>query len=91
MGGTLGPPELGPPNEIPVTAPVLESWISQVVNYLISLQVSTCLVEIMNEKLKVIVEELGKEPFNKKYNVISFDALGSEQLLQVCTFTGMFD
>ena len=39
----------------------------------------------MNEKLKVIVEELGKEPFNKKYNVISFDALGSEQLLQVCT------
>ena len=45
----------------------------------------------MNEKLKVIVEELGKEPFNKKYNVISFDALGSEQLLQVCTFTGTFD
>ncbi|XP_043230234.1 intraflagellar transport protein 81 homolog [Amphibalanus amphitrite] len=36
----------------------------------------------MNEKLKVIVEELGKDPFNKKYNVISFDALGSEQLLQ---------
>ncbi len=37
----------------------------------------------MGEQLKLIVTELQKEPFNKKYNIISFDTLNGEQLLQV--------
>ncbi|XP_069105336.1 intraflagellar transport protein 81 homolog isoform X1 [Argopecten irradians] len=37
----------------------------------------------MSEQLKYIVQELAKEPFNKKYNLISFDSLESIQLLQV--------
>ncbi len=45
----------------------------------------------MGEQLKLIVTELQKEPFNKKYNIISFDTLNGEQLLQVtrvCSITG---
>ena len=45
----------------------------------------------MGEQLKLIVTELQKEPFNKKYNIISFDTLNGEQLLQVtrvCGITG---
>ena len=36
----------------------------------------------MSEQLKFIVSELNKEPFDKNYNLISFDALGGELLLQ---------
>ena len=39
----------------------------------------------MSEQLKYIVSELGKEPFNKSYNLISFDSLASIQLLQILT------
>ncbi|XP_021936046.1 intraflagellar transport protein 81 homolog [Zootermopsis nevadensis] len=37
----------------------------------------------MSEELKYIVNELNRNPFNKNYNLISFDSLNSEQLLQV--------
>lgn len=37
----------------------------------------------MSEQLKFIVQELNKEPFNKSYNLISFDSLEPLQLLQV--------
>ncbi|XP_077512396.1 intraflagellar transport protein 81 homolog [Amblyomma americanum] len=36
----------------------------------------------MSEQLKFIVQELNKEPFNKKLNLISFDAYRPDQLLQ---------
>lgn len=37
----------------------------------------------MSEQIKFIVQELNKEPFNRKLNLISFDSLKSEHLLQV--------
>ncbi|XP_052216960.1 intraflagellar transport protein 81 homolog isoform X2 [Dreissena polymorpha] len=37
----------------------------------------------MSEQLKFIVQELNKEPFNKSFNLISFDSLEPLQLLQV--------
>ena len=37
----------------------------------------------MSEQLKLIIQELNKEPFNKTYNLISFDSLEPIQLLQV--------
>jgi len=37
----------------------------------------------MSEQLKFLVGELNKEPFNKTYNLISFDSLEPLQLLQV--------
>ncbi|XP_041356765.1 intraflagellar transport protein 81 homolog [Gigantopelta aegis] len=37
----------------------------------------------MSEQLKLIVQELNKEPFNRNYNLISFDSLEPLQLLQV--------
>ena len=36
----------------------------------------------MSDQLKFIVAELNREPYNKNYNLISFDALSGEQLLQ---------
>lgn len=39
----------------------------------------------MSDQLKYIIGELNKEPFNKGYNLITFDSLGSIQLLQVLT------
>ena len=39
----------------------------------------------MSEQLKYIVEELNAEPFKKSYNLIIFDSLSGEQLLQVRT------
>lgn len=37
----------------------------------------------MSEQLKYIVQELNKAPFNKSYNLISFDGLDQLQLIQV--------
>jgi intraflagellar transport protein 81 len=37
----------------------------------------------MSEQLKYIVNELNRSPFNKNFNLISFDSLNSEQLIQV--------
>ncbi|CAN7996396.1 unnamed protein product [Ixodes hexagonus] len=37
----------------------------------------------MSEQLKFVIQELNKEPFNKKFNLISFDALRPDQLLQI--------
>lgn len=37
----------------------------------------------LSEQMKFIVQELNKEPFNKSYNLISFDSLEPLQLLQV--------
>ncbi|XP_075213997.1 intraflagellar transport protein 81 homolog [Lycorma delicatula] len=39
----------------------------------------------MSDDIKFIVTELNKSPFNKNYNLISFDSLSSEDLLQVVT------
>ncbi len=39
----------------------------------------------MSEQLKYIVAELGTDPYNKSYNLISFDALEPIQLLQILT------
>jgi len=39
--------------------------------------------EKMTELIKTIIQELGKEPFKKKFTVISFDSLKPELLLQV--------
>lgn len=39
----------------------------------------------MSEQLKSIIAELQKTPFNKQYNLISFDSLEQLQLLQVLT------
>ena len=36
----------------------------------------------MSEQLKFIVAELNRAPYNKNYNLISFDKLSGEQLLQ---------
>lgn len=37
----------------------------------------------MSENLKYIVSELSKSPFNRNYNLISFDSLEPLQLLQI--------
>ncbi|XP_071536615.1 intraflagellar transport protein 81 homolog [Panulirus ornatus] len=37
----------------------------------------------MSEEIKFIVNELNKEPYSRNYNLISFDALSGESLLQV--------
>ncbi len=37
----------------------------------------------MSEQLKFLVSELQKPPFSKNYNLITFDSLAGEQLLQV--------
>ena len=37
----------------------------------------------MAEQVKAIIEVLSKEPFNKTFNIISFDNLEPLQLLQV--------
>jgi len=37
----------------------------------------------MSEQIKFLVAELNKEPFGKNYNLIVFDSLTGEQLLQV--------
>jgi intraflagellar transport protein 81 len=37
----------------------------------------------MSEQLKYIVNKLNRSPFNKNFNLISFDSLNSEQLIQV--------
>ena len=37
----------------------------------------------MSEQLKFLVEELNKAPFERNYNLITFDALHGDQLLQV--------
>lgn len=39
----------------------------------------------MSEQIKYIIQELNKEPFNKTYNLITFDSLEPLQLLQVLT------
>ena len=39
----------------------------------------------MSEQLKYVVSELGKQPYNKSYNLISFDSLEPIQLLQIFT------
>jgi hypothetical protein len=41
----------------------------------------------MSEELKYIVNELNRSPFNKNFNLISFDSLNSEQLIQVRYFS----
>ena len=40
-------------------------------------------VAVMSEQLKFLVGELNKEPFSKNLNLIVFDSLSGEQLLQV--------
>ena len=37
----------------------------------------------MGDQLKYIVGELQKQPFSQSYNIISFDSLPGESLLQV--------
>lgn len=37
----------------------------------------------MGEQLKFIIEQLNKEPFEKHFNLITFDSLEPTQLLQV--------
>ncbi|UYV79421.1 IFT81 [Cordylochernes scorpioides] len=37
----------------------------------------------MSEQIKLIIQELSKEPFNKKFNIISFDSLRNESLLKI--------
>ncbi|XP_067006845.2 intraflagellar transport protein 81 homolog [Anabrus simplex] len=39
----------------------------------------------MSDRLKYIVTEISKPPFNKNFSLISFDSQNSEQLLQVLT------
>jgi len=36
----------------------------------------------MSDQMKKLIAELNKSPYNKSYNLISFDALSGEQLLQ---------
>ena len=43
------------------------------------------IIAIMSEQLKFIVAELNNEPYNKSYNLISFDSLQPIQLHQVLT------
>ena len=38
---------------------------------------------IMSEQMKYLVAELNKAPYNRNYNLISFDALQGDQLLQI--------
>ncbi|XP_050404861.1 intraflagellar transport protein 81 homolog [Patella vulgata] len=44
----------------------------------------------MSEQLKYIIQELNKPPFNKNYNLISFDSVEQQQLLQVLSDTLSF-
>ena len=37
----------------------------------------------MSDQLKYIVSELQKDPYNKTFNLITFDSLSGEHLLQV--------
>ena len=37
----------------------------------------------MSDEIKFIVKELNNPPYNKNFNLISFDSLEPEQLLQV--------
>lgn len=37
----------------------------------------------MSDQIQFIVEKLNQEPFRKNYNLITFDSLGSTQLLQL--------
>ena len=37
----------------------------------------------MSDQLKLIVSELQKPPYSRNYNIITFDSLSGEQLLQV--------
>ncbi|BES89381.1 Hypothetical protein NTJ_02188 [Nesidiocoris tenuis] len=37
----------------------------------------------MSERIKYIISKLNKPPFNKSYNLISFDSISPEELLQV--------
>ena len=37
----------------------------------------------MSEQLKFLVEELNKPPYQRNFNLISFDALAGDQLLQI--------
>lgn len=37
----------------------------------------------MGEQLKLIIEQLNREPFKKNFNLITFDSLEPTQLLQV--------
>ena len=37
----------------------------------------------MSEQMKYLVAELNKAPYNRNYNLISFDALQGDQLLQI--------
>ena len=37
----------------------------------------------MSDQLKYIVAELQKAPYSKNFNLITFDSLSGEQLLQV--------
>lgn len=36
----------------------------------------------MTEQLKTIVQKLNEAPFNKSYNLINFDSLEAQRLLQ---------
>ena len=48
--------------------------------------ISSCHCGIkMSETVKYVVSELNKEPFNRSYNLISFDQVEPLQLLQVLT------
>ncbi len=50
------------------------------------IQVFSFLHIIMVEQLKFIVEQLKRPPFNRKdYNILTFDNLTNNQLLQVLT------
>ena len=42
-----------------------------------------CPNNIMSEQIKYIIAELNLPPFNKNYNLIVFDQLTGENLLQV--------
>ncbi len=42
-------------------------------------------VAVMSEQLKFLVQELNNEPFKKNLNLIVFDSLSGEQLLQART------
>ncbi|GFT89654.1 intraflagellar transport protein 81 homolog [Nephila pilipes] len=37
----------------------------------------------MSEQIKFIIQELNKEPYSKKFNLISFDSLRTDNLLQI--------
>ena len=50
---------------------------------LMPLPIAICRHFKMSDTLRYIVAELRKEPFNKQYNLISFDSLEPLKLLQV--------